>query len=200
MEDNGVVLTETVLIEFLTDTDRPANASKIRKHLHREGYVFSKKDLNTMLYRLESENKLISDECIPPFWSVVNQKTMTFILVDCDNRQQCFKNACKVANKYRSVIGFANAQYNFYKPNNDDNCILIQPRASRKSISEVEMSVKSTQLCEARADAGTKLRLILVSGNKNIKTLQYVLEKTYFKKGISVDIATEWDDLKIKLE
>lgn len=213
MEDERVELTKELLLHYfnhvvIDSIDTPT----LRRLLHKE-YKFTKRNLNKMLYGMKSKGMLNNDECIPPSWSVASvpdQKRakienndddeITFVMIDCDNRQKEFENACKVSNEGLLVFGFAGSQYNYFKPNEDDHpfCTLIQSKTTMKDLAEIEMCVKITQLCEK----GVKGHFILVSGDKSILTLRHVIERLYGNYiGVTVDAITgTWDELKLEIE
>ena len=205
-------LTKDVLLEYIRKLKNPIETPILRKHLHNENYAFTKKTLNKMLYELWGQVLISKNNNIPPAWLFVDNSNkypckiikvnnpITYVMIDCDNKPRCFKNACKVANKNQIVYGFANAQYNYYRPHfvTDYYCVFLQSKLLLKDVAKIEMCGRIFQICERRK-RNEKIYFILVSGDKAMGTIAVAIKQYYINVEIRI-VTLGWDELKLEIE
>lgn len=193
------------------------SATEIRHKLLGRGYGKSleKTTVNRALYQLKDDGYVMCNtNSRPPKWEGTprgdvprkNSKkkkqseppgAVTYVLVDCDNKPHCFLNAAGRVYDKQQVHGFAGCQYNFWKPGRQDQySALTQSKTSMKDVAEVEMCAFAvTKYVLAHEDA--KPSFILVSGDKAVETIAFVLRRM----GAQVKtVVSGWNELKMLLD
>lgn len=196
------MLTRAILLETIDMfIQGSARTPKIRKLLHTRGIEFKKQDVSHLLYKLRDEGVLANDGGVPPAWWRIEddeeEQGRTYVIVDCDNRQHCFKNAARYASKELRVVGFANPTYNFWFPDEkqDKYCKLFSVKESLKNSSRYQMCLFISDKCHKHDNPCT---FIIVSGDKSVKTIATITSKRYDCTVIALN--GDWEDLKLEIE
>jgi len=207
------MLTRVKITECIESfSHNTATTPEIRQSLRNQDLKFTKRDLNKLLYRMKQDGELESNNRVPPYWRVIKhndnnndeiiiedseEETRTYVLIDCDSRPHCFKNAANCATKDLRIVGFCNPTYNFWKPKTGKTiyCKLLAAEQNMKNSSKFAMCLFIADKCHKHK---SDIEFIVVSADKSIHTLAQVVHNRYH----CIITATNgvWENLKFDLE
>jgi len=171
-----------------------ATTPNIRVWLHTNfpQLEFGKRDLNELLYSMLDEGLLVSNGAKPPVWSSVfteepividsndNNKDheFTLVIIDCDNRPECYKSARGYANKNRHVVGVASSTYNGWRPplGYDKFGAFIQ---DSKGCKQYVKSFIPFFIAQFLAKQEAQTTVVIASGDKTMQTIAGIARDLY---------------------
>lgn len=198
--------------------------------------------INRTLYHSLKERAYANND-MPPVWHAYNsnvdlgiseplkhvaiQRNVTMVYIDLGNVHDCFKRACVYAcyNDNVCVMGVADANYNNWKPSQQEHPLYTDPHLSfntNETYDETPANVRYERVGEYLKDGAELLlythllsdlakhalrieRIILCSKDKSVATMKYLLETHIIQGGpnepvIEIVHVQGWDGLRVYLE
>jgi hypothetical protein len=207
MSDDKILIK---LQELLTSS--PKSARDFMRALKSDGSMSEdgkKKAVNSALYKLLKDKKVVKTDSTPPMWFVPkvektppssgdesSEELLTLIFIDISN-SPCHTEALKYVGSTVKFYLYANPTYSGHIPNDDAN--ISTTIVPEDTLISTELIVRATtSACAAKA-VNRSARILIVSTANALNGLDRMLTITNSDLDVEI-IKNGWEGLKLHLE